>query len=115
MLPCRTRRFSAVYAQSNKDRRSTSTLEEEGRRKLGELRERGFDLGTSAEASDARLEAIYQNARRALYATIDDNVLRDACPNHTLVRTEACDREDYLAHPPTCERIACTLPGEDTA
>jgi len=101
-----TRRLYATYAQAGGDRRSTSTLEEEGQRHLDELRERGFDLGGSQEASESRLEAIYQHARRALYASIDASVIRDVCPSHALVRTEATDRDDYLAHPPAGERIS---------
>jgi ethanolamine ammonia-lyase large subunit len=98
-------RLYAMFAQSGRDRRSTSTLEEEGRRKLGELRERGFDLATPGEASESRLDAIYQNARHALYATVEDGVIRDACASHIHVRTDASDRDDYLAHPAAGERI----------
>ena len=68
------------------------------------MRERGFDLG-GEQSSEARLEAIYAHARHALYATLDDHVIRDACPVHVRVRTAAVDREDYLAHPPSGERI----------
>ena len=101
-----TSRLYAAYAKAGGDRRSTSTLEEEGQRTLGELRERGFDLGTLADASQSRLDAIYRHARHALYATVDQSVIRDVSPNHADVRTEAVDREDYLAHPPAGERIA---------
>ena len=99
-------RLYALFAQSERDRRSTSMLEEEARRKLGELRERGFDLGISGEAAASRLEAIYQNARHALYASVDESVIRDVCANHTRVRTDASDRDDYLVHPPAGERIS---------
>jgi ethanolamine ammonia-lyase large subunit len=100
-----TAQLYAAYVQAGGDRRATSTLEQEADRKLGELRERGFDLGASPQASESRLDAIYQHARRALYATIDDSVIRDVCPNHARVRTNAVDRDDYLAHPPAGERI----------
>jgi ethanolamine ammonia-lyase large subunit len=33
-------------------------------------------------------------------------VIRDVCPSRAQVRTEAIDRDDYLAHPPAGERIA---------
>jgi ethanolamine ammonia-lyase large subunit len=96
----------AAYAQAGGDRRASTTLEAEGQRRLDGLRERGFDLGGSLEASESRLEAIYQHARHALYATLDENVIRDVCPNHARVRTAATDREDYLAHPPAGEQIS---------
>jgi ethanolamine ammonia-lyase large subunit len=101
-----TTHLYAAYAQAGGDRRSTSTLEEEGQRRLGELRERGFDLAGTPDASESRLDGIYQHARRALYATLDESVIRDVCPSRAQVRTEAIDRDDYLAHPPAGERIA---------
>jgi len=94
----------AVYAAAGGDARSRAALEADGARKLGELRERGFELGGST-TPDARLEAIYQNARRALYARVEAGVIRDVCPHHIQVRTEAADRDGYLAHPPAGERV----------
>src|SRR4029077_18069006 len=38
-------RFYAVHAGRGGDRRASSTLEDEGRRRVRELRERGFDVG----------------------------------------------------------------------
>jgi ethanolamine ammonia-lyase small subunit len=99
-------RLYAVYAAGGGERRSTSSLEEEGRRRVHELRERGFDLGGIGEQdADARVEALYAHARRALYARIDEQVLRDACPATVRVRTAASDRDDYLAHPAAGERL----------
>jgi ethanolamine ammonia-lyase large subunit len=95
----------AVYSKAGGDSRTSATLMEIAERKVQELRERGFDLGGDEAASEARLEAIYTNARRALYAVIDDSVIRDVCPQHLRVQTEAGDREDYLAHPPRGERL----------
>jgi ethanolamine ammonia-lyase large subunit len=95
----RVSRLYAAFAKAGSDRRSAAALEHEGRRRLGELRERGFDLGADASASDARLDAIYVNARRALYATLDDEVIREVMPRALTVSTQAQDRDDYLAHP----------------
>ena len=96
----------AAYAKAGGDARTRSSLEEEGRRRLHELRERGFDLGAlpSAEA-DARIEAIYAHARHALYAALDEGVIRDASPRSVRVRSEATSRDDYLAHPQRGERV----------
>ena len=99
-----TSQLYAYYVRAGGDHRSLATLEDEGRRKLAGLRERGLDLGGN-DSSEARLTAIYEHARRALYATVDDSVIRDMCPHAIRVRTEAVDREDYLAHPPAGERI----------
>jgi ethanolamine ammonia-lyase large subunit len=52
------------------------------------------------------MDAIYAQARRALYAAIDPNVLRSVSPHHIRVRTTSSDRDEYLAHPQSGESIA---------
>jgi ethanolamine ammonia-lyase small subunit len=87
-------------------RSSVGGREDEGRLKLAELRERGFDLGAVAPPdADARIEAIYAHARAALYATVDEGAIRDATIRPARVRTSASSRDDYLAHPPAGERL----------
>jgi ethanolamine ammonia-lyase large subunit len=99
-------RLYASYARASGDQRTSSTLEEEGHRQLTTLREHGFDLGIDVEAdADTRLERIYLHARRALYSTLDESVIRDACPRSLGVRTAAANRDEYLAHPPLGERL----------
>jgi ethanolamine ammonia-lyase large subunit len=100
------------FQKAGGDMRSSSAIEEEGRRTLQQLRERGLELGrddpddVSAErGADARLAAIYRHARLALYAALDEGVLRDACPRYVRVRSNAIDRHDYLAHPRRGERL----------
>jgi ethanolamine ammonia-lyase large subunit len=107
-----TARLFAIYAKAGGDSRTTTSLLEEGRRTLGDLRQRGFDLGHGCDSVcapppsvDARLEAIYEHARRALYAGLAEAALENASPGHVRVRTTAADREDYLAHPPAGERL----------
>src|SRR5688572_5809401 len=95
----------AAYARAGGDTRASVTLAEVAERRVLELRKGGFDLGGDAAASEARLNAIYANARQALYAAIDRNVIRDVSVQHIRVRTEAMGRDDYLAHPPRGERI----------
>src|SRR5205814_8044049 len=102
----------AIYQKAGGDTRTFETLGEEATRKISGLAERGFDLGsdqganTSARAEvTTRIDAIYENARRALYARLDGAVIRDVCPRHLRVRTKALDRDDYLAHPPAGEAI----------
>jgi ethanolamine ammonia-lyase large subunit len=99
----------AAYAAAGGDRRSSAALVDEGLRSLARLRDRGFDLGgdgpAGALAADARLDRIYQQARRALYATIERQTLAEALSSYVRVRTEAVDRDDYLAHPERGERL----------
>src|SRR5215211_6117020 len=52
------------------------------------------------------MEALYQHARRALYSTLDESVIKDASPHFLRVRTRALDREEFLSHPPGGERIS---------
>jgi ethanolamine ammonia-lyase large subunit len=101
----RLARLYATYAQAD-DSRSTDALEAEGRRKVGQLQERGFDIALNAGASDARLTRIYEHARRALYARLDDSVVGRACaPNPIRVRTAAADREEYVTRATRGERL----------
>jgi ethanolamine ammonia-lyase large subunit len=101
-----------IYRRAGGDTRTFETLREEATKKIALLAERGFDLGYGCgeDLSDpveatARIDARYEHARRALYARLDDAVIRDVCPRHLRVRTYASDRDAYLAHPPAGEAI----------
>jgi ethanolamine ammonia-lyase large subunit len=94
------------------DTRSPAGLREEGARRIESLRRRGYDLGYghgpdfgAPPEVKSRMEAIYRHARRALYATFNEAVIRDVSPRRLRVRTAARDREEYLSHPPSGERI----------
>jgi ethanolamine ammonia-lyase large subunit len=109
--PRATSRLYAAYVKAGGDHRTLTTVEDEGRRRLHELAERGFDLGHglvgdhAPPAVEARLDVIYANARLALYASLNESAVRDASPSHLRVRTTARDRDDYLSHPPAGERV----------
>ena len=99
-------RLSALYEKAGGSRRSLASLEDEGLRRLAELQEHGRDLGIpDAARSDARVEAIYANARAALYAALDKAALDDACRRWLPVRTIAGGRDQYLAYPATGEQL----------
>src|SRR5262245_7094275 len=105
--PTAVARLYASYEKAGGDRRTSTTLEDEGSRRLASLRDRGFDLGVANPIDAARrIDSIYTHARAALYASIQDAVVRDATPRSVRVRTAAKDREDYLAHPPSGERLS---------
>jgi ethanolamine ammonia-lyase large subunit len=100
----------AAYAKAGGDHRSRESLADEGRQRLQILRERGFDLGNgsadgTAPAWETRLDAIYSHARRALYAVIEESVLRSALPSHVRIRTQAASRDEYLSRPGSGERL----------
>ena len=99
-------RLHALYARAGGDRRSAAALEAEGRQTLGQLQEGGWDLGlTDTARAHARVGTIYEHARAALYAVIDAAVIRDAASAPLLVHTAAATRDEYLAHPPSGERL----------
>ncbi|HEX8283457.1 MAG TPA: ethanolamine ammonia-lyase subunit EutB [Pyrinomonadaceae bacterium] len=102
----------AAYMRAGGDTRPGETLRVEGGKKLAALGGRGFDLGRGHGADyeppsevSARLGGIYAHARRALYAALDDAVVREASPRHLRARTEARDREQYLSEPSSGERL----------
>jgi ethanolamine ammonia-lyase large subunit len=102
----------ATYMKAGGDTRPPETLRAEASKKLAALTARGFDLGRghgpvyeAPPEVEARLETIYQHARRALYAALDEGVVREVSPRHVRVRTGAHDREHYLSHPPSGERL----------
>jgi ethanolamine ammonia-lyase large subunit len=108
----RAAQLYASYVKAGGDTRTSSSLEDDGRRMLQQLRERGFDLGYGCTANFAappdverRLDAIYAHARDALYARLDRHVIDDVSSRHLRVQTTAADRDDYLAHPPRGEQL----------
>ena len=94
----------AMYQRAGGDTRSFDALCEEGTRKIRALqRSRGVDLGygcgqdfTSPPEAAARMESIYRQARRALYATLDEALIKDVSPHHLRCQTRALNREEYL-------------------
>ena len=95
----------ARYAKAGSDSRAESALETEGRQKVAALRERGLDVGGDESASQARVDRIYEHARRALFARIEPSVIKDACGAYVRIRSGAVDRDEYIAHPAAGERI----------
>ncbi len=104
--PATVARLSAMYARAGGDRRTLAALEDDGRRRLFEVQARGFDIGgTDAASAEARVDRIYGHARAALYATVDASLLRDVAARPLHVRTQAADRDEYLADPASGERL----------
>ncbi|HSE16317.1 MAG TPA: ethanolamine ammonia-lyase subunit EutB [Pyrinomonadaceae bacterium] len=101
----------AAYQKAGGDTRSLDTLRDEGAKKIRTLAERGFDLGYGCDENHTRITGIYTNARRALYATLDEAVISDSSPRHFRAHSRSLDRDDFLAHPATGELIT----GEDMA
>jgi ethanolamine ammonia-lyase large subunit len=99
----------AAYVKEGGDDRPTDQLRAEGAAKIERLRANGWDLGSGGDAAPAaaraRVDAIYAQARQALYAVLDPNAIDAVAPHHVRARTRARDRDDYLAHPASGESI----------
>ena len=102
----------AYFQKSGGDKRSTEDLEIEAKRKIKNLQEKGCDLGYGVSSVNEdpdfvtkRLDGLFSHARKALYANIDPAVIRDCCESPVHVDTDSKDRDDYLAHPGTGEKI----------
>src|SRR5262249_32637865 len=96
----------ALYHQAGGETQFFDTLCAAGQRTLARLQQRGLDLGYGCGPDyappadvEARLATIYTHARQALYATLDEGILRAISPQHLRVRTQATSRDEYLAHP----------------
>ncbi|HEX7317263.1 MAG TPA: ethanolamine ammonia-lyase subunit EutB [Pyrinomonadaceae bacterium] len=101
-----------AYMKAGGDTRTEETLRVEASKKVESLAGRGYDLGfghmgdfDAPPVVEARLEKIYKHARRALYSTLDEGVVREVSPQHVRVRTLARDREEYLSEPPAGELL----------
>ena len=95
-----------AYLRGGSDKRGPEALRTEGVRKLAKLRERGLDLGYDNYRDydppgdiNSRIRRIFEQARLALYASIDDSVIRDSSPKNLRVHTRAKSRDDYISHP----------------
>ncbi|MET0649540.1 MAG: ethanolamine ammonia-lyase subunit EutB [Pyrinomonadaceae bacterium] len=102
----------AAYMKAGGDTRTDEALRAEGSKKTAALAARGYDLGlghadefNAPPAVEARLAKIYRHARRALYSTLDEGVLREVSQSYLRVRTLARDREQYLSEPAAGERL----------
>jgi ethanolamine ammonia-lyase large subunit len=96
----------AQYAKAGGDQRTIETLTREGATRVQQLVERGFDLGrTDPARSHARVDRIYNHARSALYAELDESVLRDVSERAARVRTAAATRDHFLSHPVAGEHL----------
>lgn len=107
-----TESLYAAYMKGGGDKRSLGELQVEAKKKMKALRDRGFDLGYGHDRNygappeiDSRMKKIYDQARLALYAAIDDSVLKDASRKNLRIRTAASSRDEYLSHPQSGERV----------
>jgi ethanolamine ammonia-lyase large subunit len=85
-------------------------------RTLRRLQERGLDIGYGYENDFAppvriqnRLDDVFWHARTALHREILPSTMAISKEPHLLLHTSSRDRDDYIANPPTGEKI---VPGQ---
>ena len=85
---------------------------EEISRAIRRLQERGMDIGYGYEGDFAppvhlqkRLDGVFLHARKALHREILQSTMEISQHAYLLVHTSSRDRDDYLANPPTGEKI----------
>ena len=100
-------RLYAHFVKRGGDRRTADALEDEGRRRLQDLRERGFDLALdSRSVARAAGGDLHSTRARALRNARRRSPRRRDVRRSVRVRTTASSRDEYLARPPAGEAAA---------
>jgi ethanolamine ammonia-lyase large subunit len=100
------------YRLAKGDTRPKEAVYAEGRRMISEVEQRGVDIATGHgqeiwdlnPALGAKVNSLYEDAKKSLWAELTPGFI-NAVPNVLAVRTQSRDRNDYIAHPPTGERL----------
>lgn len=101
------------YRRRKGDSRTEEAILEEGRAGLAAVRSRGVFVaeghGENAWDLEASLKSdivrIYDDAKLSIWAELDAKFI-DAVPNGLPLETESADRNDYILHPTSGERIS---------
>jgi ethanolamine ammonia-lyase large subunit len=100
------------YQKAGGDTRPDHQVLAEAKRKISALQAQDFDVGYGCPARfiapaemEKRVNGIYENGQKMLYATLDSAVLWDVSPKRFETTTYSLNREDYLAHPKTGENL----------
>lgn len=101
------------YCLAKGDERSKDVIYDEGRVKMKEVDGRGVDLATGhgKQMYDlnpelaAKVQSYYDDAKISLWAEYTPAFIK-SIPNNLAVSTLSTDRENYIAHPPSGEKLA---------
>jgi ethanolamine ammonia-lyase large subunit len=101
------------YRLAKGDRRARSTVYAEGRKKMKEIDERGVDLATGHGRNlwdlnpelATKVRMLYDDAKKCLWAELTPEFVK-TIPNVVQVKTLSRDRNDYISHPATGERLS---------
>jgi ethanolamine ammonia-lyase large subunit len=101
------------YRQAKGDKRSKDEVYAEGRKKIKEVEDRGVDLavGHGKNIWDlnpqlaTKVKSYYDDAKVSLKAELSPAFVQ-AIPNNIPVKTLSKDRDNYILHPPTGEKLS---------
>jgi ethanolamine ammonia-lyase large subunit len=100
------------YCQAKGDKRSKNDIYAEGRKKMKEVEDRGVDLATGHGKQlwdlnpqlETKVKSYYDDAKVSLWAEFTPGFVK-TIPNAVLVSTLSKNREDYIAHPASGEKL----------
>ena len=108
-------RLAALYARYQKVGGSHKDLDElatEAVKIIKRLQKKGCDIGygTGQNGADPdhmqkRLNTLFEHSRKALYAIIEPDIMKEAAGQLISVSSRSENRDDFLAHPVTGEGI----------
>jgi ethanolamine ammonia-lyase large subunit len=95
------------------DKRSKDAVYAEGRTRMKEVDERGVDLATGHGKNiwdlnpelGSKVKALYDDAKKCLWAELTPGFVK-TIPNVVQLKTLSKDRNDYISHPSTGERLS---------
>jgi ethanolamine ammonia-lyase large subunit len=101
------------YCLARGDRRSRDAIYAEGRKKIQEVEARGVDIATGhgkeiwdlSPPLEARVRALYEDAKVSLRAELTPEFTA-TIPNALFLNTLSLDRDDYITHPETGEKLS---------
>ena len=101
------------YCQAKGDKRSKDEIYAEGLNKMKEVEARGVDIaiGHGKQRWDlnpeleAKVKALYKDAKICLKAELTPAFVK-TIPNAVAIRTLSKDRDDYITHPATGEKLS---------
>jgi ethanolamine ammonia-lyase large subunit len=101
------------YRLAKGDKRTKEAIYAEGKQKMKEVAARGVDLATGHGKNiwdlDPELEkkvvSTYKDAKQCLYSELTPEFIK-TIPDALVVKTMSKDREDYIAHPETGEKLS---------
>jgi len=101
------------YCLAKGDKRTKDAIYAEGRKKMKEVDDRGVDLAIGHGKNiwdlnpklEAKVKALYDDAKKSLWSELKPDFVK-AIPGAVPVMTLSKDRNDYIAHPETGEKLS---------